>query len=143
MTKNEVLIRAFYQAFEDKDLYRMKAFYSHDLVFNDPVYKNLNYEETCKMWKIVRGFGQNFTLEIIHIEVTATTGNVIWQPSYVFYTGKKVIHTVQTSFEIRSDKIIRHTDNFDFHNWSKKAFGTIGIWIGGTTFFRKSYKNWL
>jgi limonene-1,2-epoxide hydrolase len=137
MTKNESLIRQFYQAFEAKDLRLMTACYSTDLVFNDPVYKGLNYAETCKMWEIVRGFGQDLTIEIKHIQVGETTGNVIWQPSYIFYTGKKVVHQVRTSFEIKDDKIIRHTDNFDLHNWSKQAFGIIGVWIGGTTFFRK------
>lgn len=136
MTKEEVLIRKFYAAFERKDVATMMDCYGEAVVFNDPVFHNLDYKTTRQMWELVIPLGQNITIEIEKIEELKNRFVVVWRPSYQYYTGRKVAHRVQTVFNINHKKIIQHTDDFDFHNWSKQAFGIIGLLLGKTAFFK-------
>jgi hypothetical protein len=44
-------------------------------------------------------------------------------------------------FEIDADKIIKHTDYFNLHTWTKQALGMKGLLIRGTLFFKKKLNH--
>ncbi|MGB0864421.1 MAG: nuclear transport factor 2 family protein [Saprospiraceae bacterium] len=141
MNENEQLIEAFYQAFQNKDWKTMKTCYSEEVMFNDSVFKNLDYYQTTKMWEMLLKRGKDLKLVFSNIEATGSTGKATWVATYTFSTGNKVENHIQANFEIKDGKIIKHTDSFDFYEWAKQAFGITGRLIGWTGFFRSKVQT--
>ena len=50
--EKEQIITDFYTAFMNKDAEKMVSYYDDDIVFNDPVFKNLKGEEAKDMWHV-------------------------------------------------------------------------------------------
>ena len=61
-----------------------------------------------------------------------------WEAMYTFsQTGRKVHNKIDAKFEFKDGLIIKHTDDFDLHNWAKQALGFKGLVLGNTNFFKK------
>ncbi|MEJ5993586.1 nuclear transport factor 2 family protein [Pedobacter sp. Du54] len=135
---NEKLIAHFYICFKNKDFKGMQDCYSDKATFSDAVFKNLNAQEVKAMWQMLITKGKDFRLEFKDISATDTTAKAHWDAYYTFSaTGKKVINRIDATFEIENGKIVKHTDNFNFHTWAKQALGLTGMLLGWTSFLNK------
>jgi ketosteroid isomerase-like protein len=136
MTGNQV-INKFYDAFQRKDAATMKSCYAHSVIFNDPAFVNLNYEEVRSMWEMLIRRGKDLELSYTVLWETDTAAAAEWTATYTFSTtGRKVVNHIKASFEINEGKIVRHDDVFDFYTWSSQALGWMGYLFGGTKFLQ-------
>jgi len=135
---NEKLIHHFYTCFQNKDFKGMQDCYADNAVFNDAVFKNLNAQEVRAMWHMLITKGKDLHVEFKDISSTKNAAKAHWDAYYTFSaTGKKVVNHVDASFEIENGKIVKHTDNFNFHTWAKQALGLTGLLLGWTSFLNK------
>jgi len=139
---NTALLTKFYTAFKNKDSKTMIECYDSDIIFEDPAFGILKGERVGKMWEMLCISGKDMILEFSNIEANELTGEVHWEAHYNFSaTGKKVHNIINAKFEFKDGKIIKHTDFFNFKDWSKQAFGILGTLIGGTSFFQKKFNK--
>jgi len=133
MTVNEQLLTDFYTAFQNKDWKAMQACYHEDVVFNDPVFHDLEGGEAKAMWHMLISSGKELTLHYNGVKADDHSGSAHWEAFYPFSkTGRKVHNIIDAKFEFKDHKIIRHTDHFSFWRWSRMALGTPGILLGWT-----------
>jgi len=141
MNANEQLIHTFYKAFEKADYKGMQACYADNLVFNDEVFINLSAKETKAMWHMLSETGLS-KLSFSKIKADDRQGSAHWVAEYTFSLTKRfVINRIDASFKFKNGKIVRHTDRFNFINWSRQAFGLTGIFIGWTPFFKNKVRK--
>ena len=132
MDENEQTIHKFFQSFQQKDYQGMHACYHQDVVFSDQAFPYLKGKEARAMWHM---FTQSDDLQVAYDQVHAdgNKGRARWIATYTFSrTGRKVVNVIQSSFEFKEGKIIRHTDAFDFWKWSRMALGLTGVLLGWT-----------
>lgn len=137
MTNNEQLIRNFYQSFQNKDYKAMQNCYADDAIFHDAIFKNLDSKQVQAMWEMLITRGKNFSLTFDNIKADENSGSADWIATYTFSaTNRKVINHVKANFVFENNKIIKHTDEFDFYKWSKQALGLSGLLLGWTSFLK-------
>lgn len=110
------------------------------IVFEDPAFGVLKGDHAKNMWRMLCEFqkGKDFKITYSNIEANDLNGTAHWEAFYTFSkTGRKVHNEIQSRFEFKDGKIIKHTDTFDLYKWSKQAFGLKGFLLGKTTFFKK------
>ena len=116
----------------------MQACYAPDARFSDPVFPDLNYEETCQMWAMLVNAGKDLELSFSDVKAQGKHASAQWQATYTFSaTGRKIINQISAEFELRDGKIYRHRDDFNLYHWAQQAFGLKGYLIGWTPFFQK------
>ena len=137
MHANEQLIKNFYTSFQKKDYKGMQVCYSEKVIFNDPVFKNLDYQGVNGMWEMLLSRGKDLKITFDGVSADDTEGKGHWIAEYTFSpTGNKVINDIQASFEFENGLIVRHTDRFDLYKWSRQAFGFQGMLFGWTGYFQ-------
>lgn len=137
MITNEELIRHFYTSFQNKDVKAMQNCYADSATFSDPVFSNLNANQVRAMWAMLIKSGKDMRIEFKNISGNETGASAEWDAYYTFSaTGNKVINRIKASFLIENGKIIKHTDDFNFHTWAKQALGFTGLVLGWTGFLR-------
>ena len=115
MHPNEQLIHQFYQAFQNRNAAQMRQCYSEQVIFNDAAFRDLNYEQTAKMWEMLIKRGKDLELDYQVLEANDTSGKAQWTARYTFsQTGRKVINHINAEFEFSKGKISRHSDHFNF-----------------------------
>lgn len=137
------IIEGFYQSFQHHDHHQMVALYHPEIIFSDPVFESLNYNEVSAMWKMLldRSRGE---LEIDFHSVHADTekAQCIWEAKYVFSKTKRPVHNViQASMEFKDGLIIQHIDEFSFWRWSAMALGLPGIFLGWTPMIQQNVRK--
>ncbi|MCF0058703.1 nuclear transport factor 2 family protein [Dyadobacter sp. CY356] len=141
MTPNEELITKFYASFKNKDYRGMQECYAENAVFNDEVFKNLNSDEVKAMWEMLCK-SKELSLTFGNITENDTSVSAEWTASYLFSkTGKRVVNNIQARFVIENNKIVKHTDTFDFYMWAKQALGFTGLLLGRTSYFRNKVQS--
>jgi hypothetical protein len=56
---------------------------------------------------------------------------VKWQAYYTFGPAARKVHnTVVADLVVENEKILRHSDQFDFWKWSSQALGPVGLLFG-------------
>lgn len=142
MNANEQLIHHFYTCFKNKDYKGMQACYADDATFSDAVFKNLNSSQVKAMWQMLISKSKDMRIEFGQISANEKTGKAHWDAYYTFSsTGKKVINKIDASFEFENGKIVKHTDDFNFHTWAKQALGTTGLLLGWTGFLKNKIQT--
>jgi ketosteroid isomerase-like protein len=142
METNAQLITDFYTAFKEKDYQTMQGYYADDAIFNDAVFESLNATQVKLMWQMLLTKGKDLKIEFFQVKANGNKVTAHWDASYTFSaTGKKVINKIGAIFEIENGEIVSHTDSFSFYSWAKQAFGTIGVLIGWTSFFKKKIRK--
>nr|WP_321222740.1 nuclear transport factor 2 family protein [uncultured Psychroserpens sp.] len=134
------LLHTFYNAFKNQDANTMVACYHKDIVFEDPAFGILKGDRAKNMWRMLIDSqkDKDFTINYSNIHLTNTIGNANWEAFYTFSkTGRPVHNEIIAKFEFKDGKIIKHTDSFDLHAWSKQAFGFKGWLLGNTSYFKK------
>lgn len=120
----------------------MQDCYAENSVFNDEVFKNLNSKEVKAMWEMLCKSGKELSLTFGNVIENETGGTAEWTASYLFSrTGKRVVNNIQANFIIENNKIVSHTDTFDFYVWAKQAFGITGLLLGWTPYFRNKIQT--
>jgi len=140
---NDQTITDFYTAFQEQDAEKMAGFYHPDVVFNDPVFLNLNQKEVQNMWKMLieRSKG-NLKIEFHSVQGNENTASCIWEAKYPFsQSGRQVHNIIHSSMEFKDGLIIKHNDNFNFWRWSRMALGTSGVLLGWTPLVRKKVQT--
>jgi hypothetical protein len=132
------LVTSFYEGFKNLNHEKMKEAYHPDAVFSDPVFLNLNYNDTNKMWKMLCLKAKDFHLRFKIVEISDSKAVVRWEADYLFSkTNRQVKNIVTAEIFFKDGKIIRHRDDFDFWRWSAMALGPIGLIMGWTPFLKK------
>lgn len=94
------------------------------------------------MWEMLIRRGKDLTLTFSDIEANDATGSAAWTATYTFsQTKRRVVNHVKASFAFENGKIIKHTDRFNFYDWSKQALGLSGLLLGWTGFMRKEVQQ--
>ncbi len=136
------LIREFYTAFSNLDSKRMVSCYHTNIEFTDPAFGRLTGERAKAMWIMLCKNAEDLTIKCSAIEATNTKGSAHWEASYIFSkTGRKVVNSINATFEFTDGKISKHTDHFNLHNWAKQAIGFQGLLLGGTSFFKNKIQQ--
>ena len=122
---NEEIIKRYYKAWINKNLEDLKIIYDKKVIFNDPGFKNLNYEKIIKMWMIWFNKGTNKSIDAQY-EIIESKNDIVKSKVVIKYNfGKKenpVTNYISTNFKIRDGKIINQLEKFDFIKWFNQAF---------------------
>lgn len=142
MHPNALLIQKFYTAFQQKDYTKMVECYHPDLQFHDPVFKDLNYDQTLNMWKMLLERGKDLEIDFQVLNANDQEGQANWNASYTFTsTGNKVYNQIAAKFLFKDEKIISHRDNFPLYRWSRQALGFMGWALGWTPFLQQKIQK--
>ena len=142
MNANEQLIHRFYSAFQIKDYQSMQDCYSDKVVFNDPVFINLEAREVKAMWEMFCKNGKDLVIEFSEIKADNNHGSAKWTAHYRFSSsGKKVVNHIHAAFRFEDGFIIHHEDDFDFYAWSCQALGITGKLLGKTNYLKNKVRN--
>jgi len=134
--KNYQLIEQFYEGFKAADHEMMHACYHQDIQFSDAIF-NLQQHEAKAMWHMLCENSKELTLTYTIEEVNDKEGKAYWEAIYIFgKTGYKVHNKVNAKFYFQDNLIIKHTDQFNFWQWSKMALGTTGLALGWVPGFK-------
>jgi ketosteroid isomerase-like protein len=141
-TANELLIRRFYAAFDQRDGAAMAACYAPDVSFSDPVFPDLHGAEPGDMWRMLTARATDLRVELREHEADDDRGSARWIAHYTFtQTGRPVVNDVVASFQFRDGLIATHEDSFDFHKWARQALGTSGLLLGWTPLLRNAVRR--
>ena len=95
------------------------------------------------MWQMLCKNAKDFSLtysNIIALDEEYCTCD--WVATYTFSaTGKTVINKIKANMRFADGKIIEHSDAFSVHQWSKQAFGMVGMLFGWNSLFQNKIKN--
>ena len=142
MNQNQQLIKKFYDCFAERDWKGMGACYGEDIFFYDPVFLNLEGAQVRAMWEMLLRNANDLTLSVSQIVSEDEYGTCQWQASYTFSaTGRHVVNKGKTFMKMEGGKIIEHSDQFSFWNWSRQALGLKGLLLGGTTFLQSRVRK--
>lgn len=137
MNSSEQLIQRFYSAFQKRDHAGMAACYHKDVEFSDMVFIGLKGDRARGMWRMLCINGADLRIEFRDIKADDKTGTAHWDARYTFSkTGRKVLNSIDASFEFRDGLIYKHNDRFDLHAWAGQALGLPGKLLGGTGFMQ-------
>jgi hypothetical protein len=142
MKNSLTLANDFYNAFQNKDYWTMQQAYATNSSFEDPVFGELNAEQTKKMWKMLIKNGNDLELKYEILESDHHKVKVRWIAKYTFSRSKRlVINEIFSTLIFENEKIILHTDQFDFYKWARQAFGFSGLLLGWTKFFKNKTRE--
>lgn len=137
MNKTE-LINNFYNGFKKLDHEIMKNAYHPEVIFSDPVFTNLDYNQVTSMWKMLCSRAKGFHLRFEILEINGDYARVKWEADYLFSkTNRTVKNKVIAEMYFKDGKIIKHKDSFNLWNWSRMALGPVGLILGWTPFMKK------
>lgn len=143
MNNNKQLIETFYTSFQQLNADKMNNCYAEDIVFFDPIFGLLRGEEANSMWEMLCENATNFSLSYSNIiELDEEYSTCDWVATYTFSgTGKTIVNKIKANMRFADGKIVEHSDAFSVHNWSKQAFGLVGVLFGWNSLFQNKIKN--
>jgi hypothetical protein len=132
------VVSAFNEAFVQRNGPQMAAFYSDGVEFSDPVFPLLRGEEAKCMWRMLCAKSSDLRVEY---EILSHAGNKVqvkWQAYYSFGPAARKVHnSVIADLLVENEKILRHTDQFNFWKWSSQALGPVGFLFGWNPFLQR------
>lgn len=125
------------------DIEGMLSCYDNDILFEDPAFGKLQGDRAKNMWRMLLSNNKaKIKVNFSDVEATEKSGSANWIAEYNFnQTGRDVHNVISATFEFRNNKIIKHTNHFNLHMWSKQALGFSGYLIGWTPFFKKKLQK--
>ncbi|NML22173.1 nuclear transport factor 2 family protein [Pseudoflavitalea sp. G-6-1-2] len=147
MQRYEQLIENFYAALNRRDYRTMAECYHPDVIFYDPVFENLNFEEVKAMWEMLCKRATDLRVTVSNLDSEKLNedeeyGSCRWVAEYTFTgTGRKVINVVEADFRFRDGLFIEHMDSFDLYKWSKQALGLPGLLLGWSGFIQNPIRK--
>ena len=131
MHPNIELLTRFYTGLANGDIATIRACYTPDVVYSDPVFHRLEGERAIAMWDMF--FSRDDAMEVTFSDLVAddTTGSGNWEAKYVFSkTGRPVHNYLHSQFVFANGHIAEHHDAFNVYRWSRMALGPIGTLAG-------------
>ncbi len=125
MHANEALIRTFYTALGDADIDRIRACYSPDIVYSDPIFGELRGERAALMWEMLLTRGGAVAVTFDRIRADERTGSGHWIAEYRF-NGRPVVNSIESSFVFAGGRITEQRDTFSVRKWAAQALGPVG-----------------
>ena len=121
------VIEKFFIAFKNFDAETMTNCYHDEVVFEDPAFGRLKGERAKNMWRMLCENARDLSIEYTDIIVEDNNATAHWEAWYYFsLSGRKVHNIIDSKFELKEGKIIKHTDRFNLHRWAKQAMGFKG-----------------
>lgn len=127
---NAAVIDEFFTGLRDSDFERLRRCYAPDVVYSDPVFRELRGDRALAMWEM---FCRRGGLDVEFGDVVAddTDGAARWEARYAFSaTGRPVHNVINSRFRFAGGLIAEHHDTFDVHHWASMALGTTGRLLG-------------
>lgn len=143
MNPNEQLIEEFYAGFAAHEPETMASCYHPEIQFADPVFGKLDAKDACDMWRMLieRSKG-NLIIEFSNIIATADTGSAKWIATYTLSrNNRRIVNRINASFTFKDGLIATHTDDFDFYDWNKQAFGITGWLLGNSSYLKNKVRQ--
>jgi ketosteroid isomerase-like protein len=141
MHPNAELIRKFYTAFARRDAGEMASCYHPAVKFSDEVF-NLEGARASAMWQMLCERGKDLKIEFRDIDADYATGRAHWEAWYTFSATRRPVHNkIDTRFEFKDGKIIRHRDSFSFWGWASQALGATGLLLGWSPMVRNRVRS--
>lgn len=140
----ETIIESFYAAFNKCDSETMIRCYHDRIIFSDPAFGMLEGEHAKNMWRMLckSQRGRDFRVDLKDVKIFDDRATADWEAFYNFSrTGRRVHNIVHAEFLFEDDRIAKHSDFFDLHNWAKQALGWKGLILGNTSFFRNQIQK--
>jgi len=138
VTDNVELITRFYDALARRDGEGMAACYHPEVEFSDEVFPALRGERAGDMWRMLCERGTDLRITASDIAADEATGRAHLEAWYTFSaTGRRVHNRIDSRFEFRGGRIVRHRDSFDFHAWASQALGPLGRLLGWSGFLKR------
>ena len=142
MQDSQKLIERFYYCFQQKDWEGMQECYHPEVIFSDPVFRNLKGKQAKAMWHMLTAAGKDLTVSFQHVKSDGASGSCDWEAWYTFSrSGRKVHNRIHAKFEFSDGKIIKHTDSFNLWRWSSMALGLAGILLGWSPLIQMKIRN--
>lgn len=131
MHPNARVIETFYTSFQRRDIEGLVACYHPDVVFNDPVFRDLRGDRARGMWRMLGARASSLEITFRDVSADDERGRAHWEAIYPYGPAQRRVHNViDASFRFRDGKIIEHTDVFDLHRWAGMALGLPGKLLG-------------
>jgi len=141
MNHKTEIINRFYSCFQKKDYKGMIDSYHPDIQFKDEVF-DLKGKQVGAMWHMLCKSGKDLEISFGDIKVKENSGSAFWEATYTFSKTKRKVHNkIRAKFEFENGKIINHIDSFNFWKWSSQSLGTIGLFLGWTSYLRNKVSN--
>jgi ketosteroid isomerase-like protein len=142
MQESVNLINRFYSSFQKKDWKGMQECYHPDIVFTDPVFRNLRGPEAKAMWHMLAAASKDLIVDFKEVKSDGARGSCRWEATYSFSrTGRKVHNIIHAEFEFSEGRIIKHTDSFNLWRWSSMALGLTGTFLGWTPLVKSGIRK--
>ncbi|TSE03626.1 nuclear transport factor 2 family protein [Aquimarina algiphila] len=136
------LIKTFYTSLNDHNVDLMMSCYHDEIIFEDPIFGKLQPDKAKKVWYWLCENGKDLTAKFSDIQIEDQKGSAYWEARYTFGDRKRpVLNRVNSYFEFKDGKIIKHVDHFSLKQWASQAMGWKGKVLGGTSYFRKKIQH--
>lgn len=140
---SKAIIERFYESFKKHDATGMVELYHSDVIFNDPVFHNLNFHKVKGMWEmLIERSGGELDITYHTLIADQEKGQCVWEAKYNFSKTKRPVHNIiHASMEFKDGLIIQHIDDFNFWRWSTQALGTPGTLLGWTPIIQNKVRK--
>lgn len=119
----EAVARGFYDAFCAHDAAGVEHYYAEDVRFKDAIFTFDDRAGTMRMWRVLLAPAAGARFRYRLLEATADTAKVEWIADYKFpATGRPVHNVITATLVVKDGKVVRHTDDFSWRDWSRQAF---------------------
>jgi len=120
----------------------MAACYAPSVRFDDPVFKDLDYERATAMWQMFCETGDDLSVSFDSVKADDARGSATWEARYIFSSSGRPVHNrINASFEFVDGRIALHRDSFDFYAWTRMALGPVGWALGWTPLMKKKVRT--
>ncbi|TNE51262.1 MAG: nuclear transport factor 2 family protein [Deltaproteobacteria bacterium] len=128
--RNAETVTKFYKAMQEGDFDTIMSLYHPDAEFSDPAFPGIKGDKLEGMWKLITNAEPDIKFRDVKANDDGTvTGH--WDADYELLKGNPIHNQIDSKFEFKDGKIIKHTDSFNFSKWADQAFpGILGKAIG-------------
>jgi ketosteroid isomerase-like protein len=136
---NVELLERFYTGLQRSDIAAVRACYAPDVVYSDPVFRELRGDRALAMWEMI--FSRDEPMEVSFSDISADdeTGSGRWEARYVFTkSGREVRNAIDSRFRFAGGRIVEHRDTFSVYKWASMALGPVGRLAGWSPPLRAS-----
>jgi len=128
---NVELLERFYTGLQNADISAVRACYAPDVVFSDPVFKDLHGDRATAMWDMFFSRDEPPQVTFSDLRADDETGSGRWEARYAFSkTGRDVHNVITSRFRFAEGRIIEHRDTFSVYGWARMALGPVGQLAG-------------
>lgn len=142
MHPNEQLLEKFFNALQRKDINAVIECLDQEVVYSDPIFKNLQGRTTRAYWHMMLEKLPDLKVEYKNIKANDNSGSACWYCIYNYTkTDRLIRYKIKAKFKFKDGKIFSHTDSYSLWRWAGKALGLTGYFLGFTAFVRNQIRT--